>query len=258
MTGQRPPTVQFTHKSHVMSITDFTEELALSYYNSEEQFPIDFENAWQWLEYSRKDSAKRAFDKSEFVEEVDYKVFHINVECADGKGFSRREEIKLSCECLKQWGMMAGTEKGKEVRMYFLNCEKIVKSLPSNYLEALKALVKTEESKLILEEKNKQLELDNQKLAEEVDDLFTFSSIIRIAKFNNCSETKFKWQDLKKKSLSLGYEVKQVPCPRFKFKNLYHHDIWKLVYPGYNLPEASLVLANNEPQDDFEFDFDLL
>lgn len=40
-------------------MTDFNKELALSLVNSEDSFPIDFEEAWQWLGFSTKASAKR-------------------------------------------------------------------------------------------------------------------------------------------------------------------------------------------------------
>ena len=38
------------------------------------------------------------------------------------------QQIYLTVECFKMWGMMAGTQQGKEVRKYFLECERIAKS----------------------------------------------------------------------------------------------------------------------------------
>lgn len=108
-----------------MDTLTFTQELAYSLYNSTEEFPINFDDAWQWLEFSRRDSAKRSFENSGFIEGIDFRSFHRIVERSIGA--SKREEIQMSVECFKQWGMMAGTEKGKQIRLYFLECEKLAK-----------------------------------------------------------------------------------------------------------------------------------
>ncbi len=229
-----------------MSTLTFSLELAQDLHRSSEPFPINFEDSWQWLGYSRKDSAKRNFDKAGFVKGVDYKI-HKHVETKSDGSFSHWwEEITLTCECLKQWGMMAGTEKGREVRMYFLECEKIAKSitqpqLPSNYLEALKSLVQAEEQKQLLQVENEQLQQENLLLTEIVDELFDYSSIVRIAKFNGCSERLFDWRKLKAASTVKKLEIKQAPCPRFVTKNLYHHDVWRYVYPEVQLPETTTL-----------------
>ena len=117
-----------------MSNITFSQQLAQRYYDSAEQFPIDFNDAWLWLEYSRKNNAKRNFMTLGFVENVDYVLLN-SEQSLNHRGFSvqskgaasRLEKIMLTCECLKQWGMMAGTPKGKEIRMYFLECERIAK-----------------------------------------------------------------------------------------------------------------------------------
>ena len=113
--------------------------------------------------------------------------------------------------------------------------------LPKNFLEALKALVQSEEQKLLLQSENKQLAKENQALSEAVDELFDYSSVVRVAKFNNCSETIFKWRSLKAASEITGREIKKVPCPRFGEKNLYHHDAWRYVYPDMKLPETTTL-----------------
>ena len=112
-----------------MTSVTFSLKLAQDLSGSPAQFPVNFDDAWVWLGYSRKDSAKRNFDKVGFVEDVDYQI-HIHVETNQDGSFSHRwEEVRLTCECLKHWGMAAGTNKGREVRMYFLQCEKQLKSL---------------------------------------------------------------------------------------------------------------------------------
>ena len=116
--------------------------------------------------------------------------------------------------------------------------------LPKTYLEALKALVASEEQKALLEEENKLLEAENHQLAEAVDELFDYSSIIRVAKFNKMSEASFNWHKLKAISQKLGIEIKKVPCPRYESKNLYSHDVWRVAYPGISLPETTTIVVS--------------
>jgi phage anti-repressor protein len=105
-------------------MTNLTFDVALALYQSQEteQFPIDFDDAWQWLEYSRKDHAK-GFLTANFAETLDFTV----LPPSPGKLGRPSEEIRLTVTCLKEWGMMAGTAKGKEIRRYFIECERIVK-----------------------------------------------------------------------------------------------------------------------------------
>lgn len=110
---------------------------------------------------------------------------------------------------------------------------------PQTYIEALKALVAAEEQKELLKAENQILEEENHHLSEVVDELFDFSSIIRIAKFNQISETNFKWQKLKAASSHLGIEVKKVPCPRFVTRNLYAHEAWQVAYPWVKFPDKT-------------------
>lgn len=130
-------------------------------------------------------------------------------------------------------------------------------STPQTYLEALKALVAAEEEKQFLLEQQEKLkeknalqeielnilEQDNHVLAQELDDLFDYSSIIRIAKYNKVDEKKFKWRTLKAAARKLGLEVKKVPCPRYVTKNLYPHAAWKMAYPDVALPEAQTIVV---------------
>jgi phage anti-repressor protein len=96
-----------------------------SYLESTDPFPIDFDRAWQWLGYSTKGNAKRILD-DQFASGLDFEVFIISDK--NPQGGRPTEKIKISVDCLKCLGMMAGTQKGKEVRQYFLGCEREIKS----------------------------------------------------------------------------------------------------------------------------------
>lgn len=116
--------------------------------------------------------------------------------------------------------------------------------LPQTYLEALKALVAAEEQRTLLEAEKALLEKTNLALAETVDELFDYSSILRVSKFNGVSEKVFSWHRLKAVSEQLGAEIKRVPSPRFEYQNLYSHDAWRVAYPNVRLPETTTLVVH--------------
>ncbi len=101
---------------------EFSHELALSLVQSTEQFPVDFDAGWQWLGYSSKQKAKNKLT-NHFEKEIDYLTKWVKTP----QGGRPSEFIGLSIDCFKSLGMMAGTGQGKEVRRYFLECERIAK-----------------------------------------------------------------------------------------------------------------------------------
>ncbi|MFN5592989.1 MAG: KilA-N domain-containing protein [Aphanizomenon sp.] len=118
----------------------------------------------------------------------------------------------------------------------------IAHQIPKTYSQALLEAAKLAEENERLEAQNILLEQQNECLSEAVDELFNYSSIVRIAKFNGISETQFKWYRLKAVSVKMGLEIKKVPCPRFVEKNLYSHDAWRVAYPGIDLPETTTLV----------------
>ena len=97
-------------------------------FESNEQFPVDFDIYWEWLGYSKKGNAKAAFDKVGFEKDVDFELL-ISQELRPQGGFSHREIIRLTIDCAKSFAMIVNTEQGKKVRKYYLECEKIAKSI---------------------------------------------------------------------------------------------------------------------------------
>lgn len=102
---------------------NFSIELAQQLINSSEQFPVEFDEAWQWLGYTRKDSALKTL-KSYFVDGEDFTLR----QSAEWRQGGRSGDIYLlTTNCLKEFGMVAKTEQGKLIRKYFLECERIAK-----------------------------------------------------------------------------------------------------------------------------------
>lgn len=93
-----------------------------------------------------------------FAENVDYLVFSPNL----GNNQKGRpvKEYHVSLDMAKELSMVDRGEKGKEIRKYFLKCEKIAKeslhrvqSLPTPFVKALEMLVKSEKKKIELNNK---------------------------------------------------------------------------------------------------------
>jgi phage anti-repressor protein len=95
-----------------------SRELVLMLLESEEDFPIDLDDAFPWIGYSKKQDAKEVLTNN-FVEGQDFLRKGVK-----NPSIGRPSEwILLTIDCFKSLSMMAGTEKGREVRQYFLGCE---------------------------------------------------------------------------------------------------------------------------------------
>lgn len=113
---------------------DFSIELAKTLLDSNDEFPVDLEQAWQWLGYSTKQKALKTLEFY-FEEKVDYifKIDELNSQDENNQMVKKPRAGRsshlyfLTTNCLKEFGMIARTAKGKEIRKYFLECEKIAK-----------------------------------------------------------------------------------------------------------------------------------
>ncbi len=105
----------------------FDITVARNLVSSTDEFAVDFNLVWEWLGYSRKDSAKRKFESSGFVEGQDFQVSHTKVE--NPEGGRPEEKMYLTVDCVKSFCMMANTEQGKQVRQYFIEAEKELRQL---------------------------------------------------------------------------------------------------------------------------------
>ncbi|WP_448268695.1 hypothetical protein [Nostoc sp. DSM 114159] len=105
-----------------MSNLTFDKSLALSLYQSDEQFPININDAWQWLGYTNKRTCADTL-KNNFIINEDFLRGG-----SKSSGGRPSEVLLLSIECFKMLGMLAGTEQGKAIRKYFIECERIAKA----------------------------------------------------------------------------------------------------------------------------------
>lgn len=107
----------------------------------------------QFLEVASRfnDWIENRIKKYGFIENYDYTK--ILVECIRGQN---KYDYIVKLDVAKELSMVENNTKGREARIYFIECEKRLKEvaqpkLPKTYLEALKELVKVEEEKIALE-----------------------------------------------------------------------------------------------------------
>lgn len=89
-------------------------------------FPVDFELAWQMAGYSTKANAK-AKGLAKLEKDIDFSSKGMK----SSQGGRSIELIGLSCDGFKHFCLMARTERGRQIRQYFIEAEKALKrSIP--------------------------------------------------------------------------------------------------------------------------------
>jgi phage anti-repressor protein len=142
---------RFTNDQQQLFIASFYTYLN---YNSKTDFVIDLDNIWKWLGFSRKEHCKTLLVKH-FTNDIDYKCLlpqlrEQNNELKESRGGHNKEQVMLNIETFKGLCMLAGTEKSKEIRQYYLKLEELLQNTMKEESEALK---------LQLEQQNKKIEL---------------------------------------------------------------------------------------------------
>lgn len=104
-----------------------------------DRFPVPFDTAWVIAGYQQKGHAKRKLTgkTSMLVEGEDY--LSRSGEWTDGGRSS--DSIQLTCDAFKQFCLMAGTEEGKQTRLYFIAAEKRLKEIQSRPMRQVDLLV---------------------------------------------------------------------------------------------------------------------
>jgi phage anti-repressor protein len=163
VTNQSPIDFDFSHLYDT-----FNELLTTSNSNP---FPVDFDEAWQWVGFTTKGNAFRLL-KRKFKQNIDYQVFIFKDK--NPQGGRPKEGVCLSIDCFKMFCMLAETELGDNVRLYFLDCEKKLKEVKDLAQQA------TSDASELLQRINTRLEVleaENQelktKVAEHEDDVIT-------------------------------------------------------------------------------------
>lgn len=148
------------------------------------------------------------------------------------------EDFALTLDCAKEISMVQRSEKGKEARKYFIECEKQLKesSVHSYQIEdpilRAKQWIIEQEQKRLLEQNNLLLESANQELKIELDEHEAWYSVKRVCllgHFKN-SDAKKLWRKLKQYSIKNNFKIKSIFDANYGEVKTYHKDVWKAVY----------------------------
>jgi anti-repressor protein len=144
-----------------------------------------------------------------FIENVDYQSFDIVSNGNPTKDFA------LSINMAKELSMLARTQKGKEARLYFIECEKQLKqfALPQTFSEALRLLADTKE-------REEKLQLQVSKLqpkADYLNHILASDSVIDIGQASKVLELPFGRNTLFKKLREKGILFKNRNEPKQEY-----------------------------------------
>ena len=144
----------------------------------------------------------------------------------------------------------------KESKMYELDFEQSLQILMSESKTVRKAVVQVLKKKqqpkelsrkelltlaLQAEEEKERILIENKNLSGALDSLLDWVSILKVSIHNNVNEKSFNWREIKKSSLSLGYDIKKIQSARYGYQNLYHINAFKAAYPKYNYEFNEMV-----------------
>ena len=178
----------FNNYEQQMFIASFYCYLNHDYKND---FVIDLDNIWQWLDFSSKFNAKRLLEGS-FKIDVDYKKSLLQTEkqTTSSKGGHNKETFMLNIKTFKLFCIKAGTKKANEIHEYFIKLEEILQEVLIEESNELKQqlLQQSNEFKTVEDQKAKEyeLKLEKQKVLERekilLKEYATIGSIVYIIK----------------------------------------------------------------------------
>ncbi len=124
-------------------------------YDSKNDFVIDLDNVWKWVEFSSKHKAKELLNKF-FIINNDYKCLltQSGEQKKDTRGGHNKEIIMLNVDTFKKFCLKAGTKKADEIHNYFIKLENIMFEITQEESKELQQQV------LQLENKNKDMQIN--------------------------------------------------------------------------------------------------
>jgi phage anti-repressor protein/Fe-S-cluster formation regulator IscX/YfhJ len=125
-------------------------------YHPTNDYPINLEHVFKMIGFANKENAKRTL-KNNFTKDEDYKTVLVRTdENLNGKDLGGRptENVMLNVDTFKNLCMLAKTDKGKEIRKYYVKLENIHNKIIKQEIEEQKQLLLEKETQL----ENKDLE----------------------------------------------------------------------------------------------------
>jgi phage anti-repressor protein len=95
-------------------------------YNQKNDFVIDLDNIWKWLDFKQKVNAKNLIEKN-FIINIDYNISLLLEQKQNKKhGGNNKETILLTINTFKLFCIKAGTKKAKQIHEYFIKLEELL------------------------------------------------------------------------------------------------------------------------------------
>lgn len=122
-----------------------SKDTIIAQLESSEEFPIRLSDVWEWVGYARKDTALKGFLRAKLIEGVDWidlrqtadseesEIVRKNLELDEISG-----DIVMTVDGFKMWAMAANTDRGREVRRYFVEVEKEWKAAKLNSMPQIR------------------------------------------------------------------------------------------------------------------------
>ena len=144
------------------NFTDFEQQLFLSsfycYLNCDpiNDFIIDLDNLWKWLDFCQKQRAKELLEKN-FIIDKDYKcLLTLESEQKKGRGGHNIKKIVLNISTFKKFCLKAGTKKADEIHNYYMKLEQILQETINEECNELKLQLQNKDN--IINEKQQEVE----------------------------------------------------------------------------------------------------
>lgn len=125
-------------------------------YHPTNDYPINLDHVFKMIGFANKGNAMKTI-KSNFTIEEDYKIALFHTEKRKNEGGFNKEDIMLNVDTFKSLCMIAKTEKGKEIRKYYIKLENVNNKIMKEEIETKNRL---------LEEKDEQLQIKDKLLEE--------------------------------------------------------------------------------------------
>ena len=144
------------------NFTDFEQKLFLSSfycylnYNPINDFVVDLDSVWKWLDFNQKYNAERLLEKF-FKIDKDYKCLLLqNEEQKKGRGGHNIKKISLNIETFKKFCLKAGTKKADEIHEYYMKLEQILQETINEECNELKLQLQNKDK--LIDQKQKEVE----------------------------------------------------------------------------------------------------
>jgi phage anti-repressor protein len=116
-------------------------------YNPVQDFVINLDDVWKWVGFSRKDHAKRLFEKH-FIKDIDYKIIspqpRINIQAG-----RPQENITMTINTFKKFCLKSNTKKADEIHNYYIKLEEILHEIATEEAVELRQQLDKTNNKLI-------------------------------------------------------------------------------------------------------------